>query len=171
MKKTIIIAALTLSLTSCSYLLNPQGSNNNTGGTYTHDVTPPPTSGYNSHVTQQQGNGYQSGHVTQQQGNGYQSGHVTQQQGNGYQSSHVSQQQGNGYPSGHVAQHGAPSSQQNTHGNEARRPVTGDMVTSLPDRGVKTVTVGGETLYLHNGTYYKPVRTGSGIAYKVVGHQ
>ena len=158
MKKPIIIAALTLSLTSCSYLLNPQGSNNNTGGTYTHDVTPPATSGYNSHVSQQQGNGYQSGHVTQQQGNGYQSGHV-------------SQQQGNGYPSGHVAQHGAPSSQQNTHGNEARRPVTGNMVTSLPDRGVKTVTVGGETLYLYNGTYYKPVRTGSGIAYKVVGHQ
>lgn len=78
-------------------------------------------------------------------------------------SQHVTQQTGANLPGQHVTQKG----QYNT----TRRPVTGDIVTSLPSRGVKTVTVQGEKLYLYNGIYYKPVRTNSGIVYRVVGSQ
>lgn len=77
-----------------------------------------------------------------------------------------------GYKYGTTNNKGYSSTQhvtQQSHSSTARRPRTGDIVYSLPNRGVKTVTVQGERLYLVDGIYYKPVHSNQGVVYRIVG--
>lgn len=140
-KKLLICTTLSFSLASCSSLFQIHDGDR-TGTTYQanrQDNTLPPT--HPGSYNQVQHVGETGNHVQ----------HVGD--------SHYNQPQ-HPQPGNHQGYNNRP---------DARRPLNGDIVQSLPAKGVKTVKVNGETLYLYNGYYYKPVRTNSGTAYKVVG--
>ena len=173
MKKFILLSFVLLSLTSCEALLNNLNKNRDDQHISTGTV-------YNSnqHDNHYYNNGYNNGYNTSGQ-------HVTQNTGSNAPGQHVTQTGNNatGYytnPNQGPGNHHNGQPNYNNHNgqvnhndrwDDTRRPVVGDIVQSLPDRNVKTVTVNGEKLYLYQGIYYKAIRTNSGTAYKVVGHQ
>ncbi|MCQ2289076.1 MAG: hypothetical protein MJZ74_08260 [Muribaculaceae bacterium] len=182
MKKSLLCATIALAMTSCGTLFQRQdgGSTgrpyNNEHNSYGYSTTTPPPGSYNY------GQQYNSGHVTQQTGANAPGQHVTQSNNNTQYGNHPqgSQYGGNQYYGDphNGNQYGGNQyngnqhhdrDNHNGHANEARRPATGTIVTSLPKNGVKEVTVNGEKLLLYNGTYYKAVRTNSGTGYQVVG--